>query len=325
MQPVFSQPDFADLDALLTRNEKQLGGNVVALIYKDGKIIHTKQIGQDFTVKTQAPIANAGQWMTAALIMSLVDEGKLSLEDPVMKYIPIFAQYSKKYITIRNCLSHTTGIQSDHSLLPHKKSGTLEDEATSFAKKEIDRNPGEIFVFSNIGFNIAGRIAEIVTKKSFDRLVQDRIIRPLKMRQTTFYLDFDKAIDPSGGAWSSANDYLSFLVMLLNKGTFEGKRILSEKSVEEMEKMQTGQAAIKFTPKMGEGLGLRVRRLDTRQRCQRQSNRSRQPEPVWHLSLHRLLPGLCRYHFCKNTAARTEKGIVPVAEGCDRPADTEHM
>ncbi|HEY4148308.1 MAG TPA: serine hydrolase domain-containing protein [Chitinophagaceae bacterium] len=253
LQPAFSQPNFDDLDALLTRNEKLLGGNVIALIYKDGKIIHTKQIGQDFTPKVQAPIANAGQWITAALIMSLVDEGKISLDDPVMKYIPIFGPYSKKYITIRNCLTHTTGIQADHSLLPHKKSGTLEDEATSFAKKEIDRNPGETFVFSNIGFNIAGRIAEIVTKKTFDRLVQDRIIRPLKMRQTTFYLDYDKAIDPSGGAYSSANDYLNFLVMMLNKGTFEGKRILSEKSVDEMEKMQTGQAAIKFMPKMGEG------------------------------------------------------------------------
>lgn len=253
LQPVFCQYNFGEVDALLLRDQKLLGGNAVALIYKDGKIIYTKQIGQDFNAKNQAPIANAGQWITAALIMSLVDEGKISLDDPVTKYIPLYTQYSKKYITIRNCLTHTTGIESDRSILPHKKSGSLEDEVVSFAKKEIERNPGEMFFFSNIGFNIAGRIAEIVTKKTFDRLVQDRITRPLKMHQTTFYLDYDKAVDPSGGAYSSAADYMNFLIMMLNKGVFEGKRILSEKSVEEMEKMQTGQAVIKYTPKLGEG------------------------------------------------------------------------
>jgi len=253
LQPAFSQYNFGDVEALLTRDLKLLGGNVVTMIYKDGKIIYTKQLGEDFNAKTQAPVANAGQWITAALIMNLVDEGKLSLDDPVTKYIPLYTQYSKKYITIRNCLTHTTGIQAERNLFPHKKSGSLEDEVNGFAKKEIERNPGEMFFFSEIGCNIAGRIAEIVTKKTFDRLVAERILRPLKMRQTTFYLDFDKAIDPSGGAYSSATDYMNFLVMLLNKGTFEGKRILSEKSVEEMQKMQTGQAVVKFTPKQGEG------------------------------------------------------------------------
>lgn len=271
LQPVFSQtakpavkakePEMqaalSGVDDLLARNQKALGGAVVALVYKDDKIVYKKEIGEDFNAKTQAPLAGSSQWLTAALIMTLVDEGKISLDDPVTKYIPVFSTYSKKYITIRNCLTHTHGIEADaglKGLLAKKKYATLEDEATAFAKREIERNPGEEFFYSGIGFNIAARIAEIVTKKGFDRLIQERILRPLKMRQTNFGQDFDKAIDPSAGGVTSANDYINFLAMILNKGVFEGKRILSEKSLEEMEKMQTGQAVIRYMPKVTEGL-----------------------------------------------------------------------
>jgi CubicO group peptidase (beta-lactamase class C family) len=260
------QAALKDVDDLLDRNQKLLGGSVVTLIYKDGKIVYKKELGAEFNVKTQSTIGGAGQWITAALIMSLVDEGKISLDDPVTKYIPIFASYSKKYITIRNCLSHTTGILADKGFVAGKKYSTLEDEAAGYAKKEIERNPGEMFFYSHVGPNLAGRIAEIVTKKTFDRLIQDRILRPLKMRQTNFGNDYERAIDPSAGMVTTANDYINFLAMILNKGTFEGKRVLSEKSIDEMQKMQTGNAIVKYTTKAGEGydygLGLWVMEKD---------------------------------------------------------------
>lgn len=256
-KPAAKEPEMQsalkEVDDLLARNQKLLGGAVVALVYKDGKIVYKKELGEDFNVKTQIPMAASSQWLTAALIMSLVDEGKLSLDDPIVKYIPIYASYSKKYITIRNCLSHTHGILADKNIQVKKKYASLEEEATAYAKKEIERNPGEQFFYSGIGPSIAGRIAEIVTKKSFDRLIQERILRPLKMRQTNFGQDFDKAIDPSGGLVTSANDYMNFLVMLLDKGMFEGKRVLSEKAIAEMQKIQTGQAVIKYVPKLAEG------------------------------------------------------------------------
>ena len=125
----------------------------------------------------------------------------------------------------------------------------------AFAKREIERNPGEMFFYSNIGLNIVGRILEIVSKKTFDRLIADRLLRPLKMRQTTFYIDYDKSFNPSGGALSTANDYINFLSMILNKGMFEGKRILSEQSIAEMQKVQTGNAVIKYEPAVAQGYG----------------------------------------------------------------------
>ncbi len=252
----FSQADFSQVDNLLLQNQKTLGNNAVALVWKDGKIVYQKQIG-DFNAKTQAPIASCSKWLTAALVMMYVDEGKISLDDKISKYIPIYETYRKRYITIRNCLSHTAGIQAEAlgplKLLQKNKYASLEEEVNAFAKKEIVANPGTEFFYSTVGLNIAGRVLEIITKKSFDRLIQEKLLRPLKMRATSFSNDDGGAVNPSGGARSTANDYMNFLVMMLNKGVFEGKRILSEAAVQEMETPPFPNVPVKYAPKIAEG------------------------------------------------------------------------
>ncbi|MBS1599561.1 MAG: serine hydrolase [Bacteroidetes bacterium] len=262
-----AQMNFSEVDVLLKQNQKQIGNNFVVLVWKDGQQVYQKQVEKqvgDFNAKTQVPIGNCSQWLTAALVMTFVDEGKLSLDDKVSKFIPIYEKYMKSYITIRNCLTNTTGIQADAAgamkILQKGKFESLEDEVNSFAsKREIATNPGTEFYYSHVGPNIAGRILEIISKKSFDRLIQERIIRPLKMRGTTFADDKGGAVNPSGGAQSTANDYMNFLAMLLNKGEFMGKRILSEKSVEQILTAQLAELPVKSVPKgyddQKEGLG----------------------------------------------------------------------
>lgn len=251
----FGQYDFSALDKKFTEAKKVLGKNTVMLIYKDGKIIYKKE-NEDFKANSPEPIASCSKWLTAALVMTFVDQGKLSLDDKVSTYLPIFAKYGKSYITIRHCLSHQTGIQQDRvsllSILEHRKFANLEEEVNDFAsKKEIDFNPGTGFFYGGTGLNIAARVIEVIAKKSFDQLMNERILRPLNMRNTSFFNE--KAINPSGGAVSAAIDYLNFLSMILNKGTFNGKRILSEQSIEEMQKNHTAGMPIKYIPKTAEG------------------------------------------------------------------------
>jgi len=237
------------VDQLFKQNQKTLG-NFVALAWKDGKVVYQKQSNPDFTAKAQAPIGAAGNWMTAALVMTFVDEGKLSLDDKVTKYIPMFAKYSKGYITIRNCLTHTTGVRGEAVVRIGMKSKfeSTEDMINSYASKhDIVTNPGTEFFYSEIGPNIVARVLEVVGKKPFDRLMMERIIRPCKMRATTFTSDDGGAINASGGAKSTANDYMNFLVMLMNKGEFEGKRVLSEKAVEEIETAQFAALPVRST------------------------------------------------------------------------------
>lgn len=256
LQPVFSQYNFSQLDQTLSGNQKKLGNNVVFQLWNKDSLLYKKEMG-DFNSKTQAPIASCSKWLTAALVMMFVDEGKISLDDPVVKYIPVFGNYFKNYITIRQCLSHLTGIKSDENIfkriLNRRKFSSLEEEVNSFAAKDIEANPGTEFRYSEIGLNIAGRILEIVSKRKFDLLIKQKLFNPLGMRKTTFTTLDGSAVNPSGGAQSTPDDYMKFLLMLLNKGKFNGKQILSEAAIDQMMQTQTTLDKIKYAPPNAQG------------------------------------------------------------------------
>lgn len=251
-----AQLNFTELGAKLEASKKELGGKAVLLVYKDGKIVFEKSVGE-FTPKTQAPIAASTQWLTAALVMSYVDEGKLSLDDKVSKFLPIFSKYSKGYITIRDCITHLTGIEgpsigSLKDMSNPKKFSSLDELVNDIASsKEILSNPGLVFRFNNIGFTIAARVLEVLNRRGFEQMMAERITRPLLMRTTNFFSY--TVINPAGGAQSSAYDYMNFLSMLLNGGVFNGKRILSEAAIETMMKASTTQGMIKESPAILDG------------------------------------------------------------------------
>jgi CubicO group peptidase (beta-lactamase class C family) len=265
-----SQYNFSEVDKILAANQKQLGNNLAAMIQKDGKIVYQKEIGE-FKIKTKAPIADCSQWLTAALVMTFVDEGKLSLDSKVSDYLPIFETYGKSYITIRQCLAHETGItdkqKSIVKLFQRKQFESLEDHVNSFAKKEIAANPGTTFFYGEIGPNIAGRVLEVITKKRFELLIKQRIFTPLNMRYSSFIPE-ENAVNPSGGATSTAADYMNFLSMILAKGKFMGKRILSEAAIAQMQTIQTNNISKKYVPKIAEefeyGLGEWIQQKDAK-------------------------------------------------------------
>jgi CubicO group peptidase (beta-lactamase class C family) len=258
LQPAFAQNKWAELDSELQAKQKLLGTNLVAMIWKGDSLVYKKEMG-DFNSKTQAPIASCSKWLTAALVMQFVDEGKISLDDKIGKWLPEFDRYGKAYITIRNCLSHMTGIDDEGGLIKklfqRKKFASLEEEVNSFASREIRANPGTDFWYGNIGLNIAARVLEVVSKRKFDMLIKQKLFNPLGMRKTTFSTPDASAVNPSGGAQSTAEDYMKFLVMLLNKGKHNGVQILSEESVEQMMTIQTDAKPIKYAPKSAEGYG----------------------------------------------------------------------
>lgn len=255
-QPVKGQYDWSELDAGLQARQKLLGNNVVAMVYSKDSLLYKKEMG-DFNSKTVAPIASCSKWLTAAMVMIMVDEGKLSLDDKIVKYIPEFGKYFKSYISIRHCLSHMTGIEDDDKflkrILERRKFASLEEEVNSFAGKSIRANAGTDFWYGNVGLNIAGRVLEIISKKKFEVLIKTKLFVPLGMTKTSFANLNGGPVNPSGGAQSTADDYMKFLLMLLNKGKYNGKQVLSEASVQEMIKVQTNLSMIQYAPKAAEG------------------------------------------------------------------------
>ncbi|TDH27991.1 class A beta-lactamase-related serine hydrolase [Segetibacter sp. 3557_3] len=252
-----AQLDTASLSARLNQQKDKFGKDLAFVLYKDGKVMYKKELGK-LNIKSQEQIGASSQWLTAALLLTYVQEGKISLDDKVGQYLPIFDKYYKGFITLRHCLTHNTGIKTEGKIFQKSKFKSLEDEVNDYAsKKDIQTNAGTEFRYSNAGYSIAGRVLEVITKRSFDRLMQERIIRPLGMKNTTFTNeDYNDAIDPSTGARSSAADLSNFLAMLLNKGTFNNKQVLNEASVATLLSLQAEAAAIKGAPKATEGYNL---------------------------------------------------------------------
>jgi CubicO group peptidase (beta-lactamase class C family) len=143
-------------------------------------------------------------------------------------------------------------------MLSKKKFSNLDEEVDIYiTKRDIVNNPGMEISYDKMGYSIAARAVELATKKSFDRISSEKLFRALGMRGTSFYRESGEII-PFDGAVTTANDMMVFMQMLMNNGIFNGKRILSEKSVTELLTIQFPKAAIKIKPaeKKSSSIGL---------------------------------------------------------------------
>lgn len=276
-----AQDDFRKVDTWMAENTAKIGGRAILMVYKDGKIIYNHTVNDmsmrqkmiirlmarkqgktadlnDYTPSSQQPVASSSKWLSAALIMTFVDEGKLNLNDTVGKYLPVLSKNGKGKITIGQCLSHLTGIKAPpikQNLNEMTDKKTMDDAIQYIAQLPMEGEPGKVFRYSNVGLQIAGAIVEKISRKSFNELFTERIAKPLNMINTGFDKEGKVAL-PAGGAKSTTEDYLNFLVMILNGGTFDGKQVLSQKSVAQMQINRiTDGVKIAYTPSEAPGIG----------------------------------------------------------------------
>lgn len=210
----------------------------VLLVGRDGKTLHRLAVG-DTTARTVMPIASASKWLTSATLMTFVDEGRLHLDDPVATYLPAF-DGAKAAITVRQLLSHTTGLPP--AACEGDPSVTLTQCVADIAAGgDPSSIPGTRFRYSGVGFAVAGGLIERLAGTSFERAFEDRIARPLGMTRTRFdgtRRPHSRNPSPAASATSTVADYARFLRMLAADGTAGGKSVLSPSSVAEIEKDQ---------------------------------------------------------------------------------------
>jgi CubicO group peptidase (beta-lactamase class C family) len=275
-----AQESFAKLDHWMDENTKDMGGRALLVIYKDGKIVYNKSVldmthrqktvtkyvdkklGAEtnldaYTLNSRVMVASSSKWYSAALVMTFVDEGKLRLTDSVGTWLPILSLQGKGKITIADCLSHLTGIKEPPFKEVRKEMKNISnmDQAIQLiATLPMEGEPGKTFHYSSVGLQIAGAVMEKISGKSFEELFAERIAVPLGMKNTDF--GRKNVALPAGGAFSTTEDYLSFLTMILHKGNIEGKQILTENSVNEMEINRVGpDVKIEYSPAEAKGLG----------------------------------------------------------------------
>ena len=186
--------NFRNIDDLMQQavNEGRIPGGVV-LIGHDGKVVYRKAFGsrsleptrEPMTVDTIFDMASLTKCLaTATSIMQLIEEGRVRLNDPVSTYLPDFAQNGKQDITVRELLTHYSGLRPDLDL---KEPWHGRDTAYQMAMHESPANPpGSRFVYSDINFETLGFIVEKVTGQSLNDYARDHIYLPLGMKDTGF-------------------------------------------------------------------------------------------------------------------------------------------
>ncbi len=179
----------------------------IALV-KDGHIAYLQAYGQarlspamEATPQMQYSIGSISKQFTAAAVLLLAQEGKLTLDDPVAKYLPELTRANE--VTLRMLLSHTSGYQDywpeDYVMTSMMVPTTAQHILDVWGKKPLDFDPGTQWQYSNTNYVIAGRIVEQVSGMSLIDLLQKRVFVPLGM-VNVYNSDASKlpATDPTG-------------------------------------------------------------------------------------------------------------------------------
>ncbi len=278
--------------------KQEIAGAVTLVATTDG-VVHLEPVGlADIAHKTPMRtdaifwIASMTKPITASAVLMLQDEGKLSVDDPVGKYLPALgalktADGSPARVTIRHLLTHTSGLP-EATGAESAAARTLADLIPAYARGPLGFEPGSKWQYCQSGINSAARIVEIVSGQAFPDFLRDRLFRPLGMADTTFYPTPEQlpriaksykrveggleevpifllaGKDPAardrypaanGGLFSTAMDYARFCRMILGGGSLDGVRYLKPESVQLMTTVQTGDLQTGFTPGNGWGLG----------------------------------------------------------------------
>jgi len=269
--PVEPDPRYARIDSV-ARQEITAEGlpGAVILVGHQGKIVYRKAFGYRSLVPQQVPMTEDTIFDLASLtkvvattnaVMQLVDAGAIDLNAPVSKYLPEFKGNGKGQITIKHLLTHTSGLRAEVSECGWTG---YEGAISAIAGDHPINQPGTCFKYSDANFITLGEVVHRVSHMPLNVYCQEKIFKPLGMRHTAFIppgswqtliaptdyqqnrLRWGDVSDPTAhrmggvagnaGVFSTADDLAILVQMLLNGGSYEGRRILSAKAVATMTK-----------------------------------------------------------------------------------------
>lgn len=326
-----SAPKLAELDQAMQRfvDDNKLAG-ILTVVARKGKVAHVGMHGM-MDIEASEPmrrdaifrIYSMTKPITTAALMTLFEEGRFGLDDPVEKYLPQMGKLTvyagkdgdsvkrvplERPITVRDLMRHTAGL--GYGLRPTdpvetmyreakllERSGNLDAMLDRLVALPLLAQPGERWAYS-IAVDVQGKLIEKLSGKRLDEYFRERILNPLGMEDTAFHVPSDKLdrfttnygpkadgggltpidspatspyrSEPSflsggGGLVSTADDYLRFAQMMLNRGELDGRRVLKPETVALMTQNQLPQKLVPITlgilplPRTGFGLGVAVR------------------------------------------------------------------
>ena len=277
------------LDAAMQKqvDDKHVSG-VICIISRHGRVGYCEAFGSR-VIETKRPmtkdtlfrIYSMTKPIVAVTAMSLWEEGKFKLDDPISKHLPEWKDTTVREkgkvvpattpITPRHLMTHSSGLSYDRRGLKLDEKMTLSEFSKAMSKRPLNFQPGSSYVYG-YSIDILGRYIEAIEGKSLDVVMRERVFDKLGMKDTEFWVR--KSADRSRiahvysrskkgelrtlmgaaklmkkpsrmmggqGLISTASDYAKFCQMLLSKGEVNGKRVLKKKTVELMFKNHLGK------------------------------------------------------------------------------------
>ncbi|RPI69877.1 MAG: class C beta-lactamase-related serine hydrolase, partial [Ignavibacteriales bacterium] len=281
----FPQQDAVNekLDAFIknVREELKLKTGLSISVVKEGKVFFSKAYGyadieKEITADTYTPfyIASSTKSFLGTLAKILSDEGVINPDSPISVYLPeleLQPPLNPDIITIRDLLTHRSGIESFAIILRTAFTGQQTDEkimelfgSAEFTKRE--------FRYTNTDYVLVSLIIKKVTGKDWKELMKEKIFSPLRMDNTSAIVSSyrpgslpvgyksldgeavpysfsktDETMHAAGGIYTSTDDLSNWLIFNLGDGTYNGKRILSEYSLDEIHSAQINYSQTFFT------------------------------------------------------------------------------
>lgn len=263
----------AELDAYIAKalRDWDVPGLALAIVRNDSVIVAkgygVRELGKPDVVdgNTLFDVASLSKSFTAAGAAILVDEGKLRWDDYVRQHLPSLRfpdPYLDKHVTLRDVLSHRTGLNPSNWMIRFWGEGRDLDALHRVPYLKTSAEFRTTLVYSNIGYTIAGAVIGAAAMMPWSRLVEERLIKPLGM--TSSYVNGDVPASgnvarphavlggkqqpirtssgtqdgPSGGVRSTASDMARWLRFQINRGELDGTRLVSERAMEEMHSPQ---------------------------------------------------------------------------------------
>lgn len=240
-------------------------------------------IDTQYPVRTDTlfQIGSISKIFTTTMIMRLVDEGLVDLDAPVSRYLPgvrVSEEGTQDRVTVRHLLTHTSGVFGDHFQPFGWGDDALARYVDSISRLRQLYRPGELWAYCNSGFNLAGRIIEVLLDTVFEDAVREYIFEPLGMDRTFYFAreaitypvsvghtqlpgedrreiarryPIPRASNPAGGIISTVGDLLKFARFHMGDGTVDGQRILSAGSLRAMQEIEREDAGMGYAWGLG--------------------------------------------------------------------------
>lgn len=200
----------------------------IVLVARHGVVIVHEPFGEwtwgQLTRNSPMEMASLTKLVTGLMFAEFVDQGLIEIDDPVGKFLPDYPVSGDKVITLRHCFTHTTGLYG------HEEWGGMHnpwlDNVIANGLEYL--TPGKVHKYNGMGYDLAGKVMEIVSGKSIFRLMRENLFDPLEMKNTTLEEDLGFS------CFSTAGDFAKFGQLLLNKGSYGELEFFSPQTFEKI-------------------------------------------------------------------------------------------